>query len=873
MFSRLRLVLFWNCLSVLAGCSCGGADAVDAGDIIDADTTDAILPPLPECKPETGLAHVEPIWIAGTLGPRAEVGTFGRPDAVFVDNNGVLLAGDEDANYQELHLYDLGSDDPATTADLLTPLLDFGAVPGPAGTGALEFSYISGFAKSPLTGKLFVLEQGNGRIQILRQTADDAEPYYEFDAFFGAFATDRDHPLDGEFVRMQAARFDSLGRLYVSDDAKNNALTARRDIQIFDANLQFVAKFGDASYGELGVDGNLQEPENFVIDEARNRIYVCDESPNNVVAYTFDDHTFVKRFGSSEDTPNGIDIDQYGFIYVIYEGAESFVRIFDPDTLTEIFRFGGQTDANDLTPGYFNTPDTLYIDIERDLLVVADQGHDRIQGFRLSEIQARSCLRSMVLAAPQRMVAGKTTTVRVDLLDRSGAVDRANFHERGSIATFEVDTGNEVSVSPAEIEAFNGMGSATVAIDGTSDVELRVSIGGLVASRTISVLSEPPERSLTGSLGGDDLVWRAEDGVIHLSGNLEVPAGRTLDIGAGTLIMLDGDTNIDVYGAVEAMGEADDPIYFFPTDPAAPWGRIQHQTGSTLGRYAAAIFVGAGAGPETWPSQTYGHCCIPAIYAEDGTIELARALFADAPGKGLTTRYGATAAITDSLFQRLGMAAELRGAGGNVEATNMVGFTGTDESDALYLAEPGTYTVRNVVLAFGDDDGLDTFQAEASLRDCLIYGFGDKGMSIDGKSPVVENCLIADSTYGIVMKDGGADNQVLMHVSNSTIVGNASGGVWVSNQNGPTTTGFPEPVFENTIVWGSPVSFSTDYAPADITVSYSDVEFPIATSGEGTISANPLFLAPARKDFRLCPLSPARTASQTGGAIGFTPWW
>lgn len=357
-------------------------DGFDAGDLSPA-----------ACEPVDDLI-VEPIWIAGGSGSRDQLGAFGKPDAIILTPEGILLAGDEDGEYEEIHLFDVRTEDPGQRAEFLAPLADWGADPGPGGSGQMEFRAISGFAQHPESGDLFIVEQGNFRIQVLTPTdPPDEAPYFTFDRFIGVRASDPDAPADGEFVRLQAARFDSAGRLFVSDDAKRAAESSRRDIQVFDTDGNFLDKFGDGSYGPLGRQGNLQEPENFAIDEERNRIYVCDEGPSNIAVFAYDDFSFITRFETA-GVPNGVDLDSDGLLYVMTEGAESetSVQVYEPDDFGELTRFGGFSEEDDLRPGYFNSPDTLIIDNERDLLIIADQGHDRIQGFRLSEIQMRTCI-------------------------------------------------------------------------------------------------------------------------------------------------------------------------------------------------------------------------------------------------------------------------------------------------------------------------------------------------------------------------------------------------------------------------------------------------------------------------------------------------
>ncbi|MDP6946238.1 MAG: hypothetical protein QF464_18970, partial [Myxococcota bacterium] len=253
-----------------------GPDASDGGDAsVVGPPTDAVGPPAVVCEPQSELV-IEPLWMAGGSGSRDELGMFGKPDAIFLDDSGVLFAGDESSSVEELHLYDIDTDDPTVLSDWIAPLADFGADPGPAGTGELEFEGISGITRNRVTGQLYIVEQDNGRVQILLPGPDGFReaPHLVHEQFFGAFAPNKDLPGDGQFVRLQAARADSLGRLFLSDDAKKNATTARRDVQVFSADLEYLGRFGGLSYGSLGEDGNLEEPENFVIDEGRDRIYV-----------------------------------------------------------------------------------------------------------------------------------------------------------------------------------------------------------------------------------------------------------------------------------------------------------------------------------------------------------------------------------------------------------------------------------------------------------------------------------------------------------------------------------------------------------------------------------------------------------------------
>ncbi|MCC6877052.1 MAG: lamin tail domain-containing protein [Sandaracinaceae bacterium] len=816
---------------------------------------------LPTCVPEPGV--IEPIWMAGGTGPRDGVGFFGAPDAIFIDGD-VLLAGDEDPTYDELHVYDIASDDPAVRADMLAPIADFGASPGPAGTGPMEFAGISGFARDS-TGDVYVVEQRNLRVQVIRAVGGGhTAPYYEHVRFFGSGSATPDAPADGELVRPQAARFDSLDRLYLTDDAKNNAPTARRDVQIFDRDGNFLAKLGDESYGTPET-GNLVEPENFVIDEARDRIYVCDETPNQINVYRYTDGAFVTRFGSFVGVPNGIDVDQYGFLYSVDEGFG--VRVFDPSTLTEIFSFGSITTADDLTPGTFFSPDTLVIDIDSDLLVVADQGHDRVQGFRLSEIQARACLRALVTAAPARALAGQPTELRADLVRRDGRLDWTTWAQEARLSAARAD-GTAVAITPSTMSLMNGRGAVELTLADEGEIDVTVEIGGLRATRRVTVSSALPERAFTGALSGADLSWGPSDGVIRLSGTTTVPSGSTLSIAAGTLIRLDGGARLDIQGSVQASGTFEEPIHVTASDPAMPFDQIRHGAGNSTWSWTFVSHGGAGA----WEPIEYRHCCRPMLYARGGEITLDHVVFADTPGAKAVQIESADAIIIGSLFARLGFGTEYAADAPFsqvIEDCVYDELRGADDNDGIYLWETGAMRIARTFIHGIDDDGIDTMAASPVIEDLVVHGVRDKCLSITSGDPVVTNALLTRCRIGV--KEDVAPRALVTRPRFSRVTitdlvdsvgdpdpGSYAGVAFINTYDGGTPLADLRVVFEQSILWTvpMPVPIVTDFDPTWITFNGSDVTTSaVPFAGTGNVSVDPRFFAPARLDYRLRPYS------------------
>ncbi len=860
----------------------------DTGDTTGDTTTTDGTAPLFECTPAQD-AIIEPLWMAGGPGTRADLGKFGKPDALFIDDNDVLLAGDEDDAFEELHLYDLKSDDPTKRADWLTPIADIGADPGPSGTGKLEFRGISGFAKDPKSGRIYVVEQKNGRVQLLTPT--DKAPFYEHHSFFGAFAADKNAPEDGEFVRLQAARTDSLGRLFLSDDARDNVSSSRRDIQIFTPELEYETKFGDHSYGDLGVDGNLAEPENFVIDEGRDRIYVCDENTADVAVYKYSDLSFVQRFGGFIDTPNGIDVDDHGFLYVVDQGKSeegAFVRVFDPESLTEVFRFGNYSEKGDPKPGHFRSPDTLIIDKQRDLLVVADQGHDRIQGFSLSEVQGLACVVQLRAAGATRAVAGKRALFRVEILQRDSDWERRGWRKTGRVTATR--DGAAMTLDQDTFKLHNGQGSVALTLPEAGSVELRFTVGGLTTTATVEVLDAPPQRDMSGILSGEELTWRRDDGVIHVSGVVTVPAEETLTIEPGTLIMLEPEARVETEGGFRAKGTEDEPILFFGADDDAGWGWVEHKSLNAKVEYENVLLTGAGNTGFPRDGLTIRHCCNPVLRVHGGDADFRRIMVAHSAGKGLYV-VRANLSVKKSYFGHLEMGGEIDTPNATIEDTWFVESRGVDDNDGLYIwgfmafglkeqqpqdhwegksVDDESIVLRRSIVADGDDDGIDTRGAAVLIDQCLVYGMADKGISLTAGRPRIERTLVKDNKIGMKVDYWTlnaewfdvhpAPHTFGPHLKQVTIARSVEHGLQISDRGGGDhETADIQPTLDQVIIWDAAKSIHTDWTPDLITMNSSVTQHAIATSGGNNSTTPPTFVDEPAGDYRQNPHSQALT--------------
>ena len=519
------------------------------------------------------------------------------------------------------------------------------------------------------------------------------------------------------------------------------------------------------------------------------------------------------------------------------------------------------------------------------LLVVANLG-----------VQAQSATQ-LKITAPTRMINDKTLTLKAELLDQFGNVDWKTWVAFGTVSARRVSDQSEIPVSityfedhagipPADsIRFYNGKGSVSLTLDNgeceaPGDIEVSVSVLGLLSSAVVTVLHDPPLRTLSGALSGADLIWGPGDGVIHITGDISWGSGD-LTIAPGTLVMIDRDRNIDVSGnrRVVATGTQDDPIYVFPTTGSGgmvlpnvcaqcdggeranelAWGQIRH-SGSGHSVYEHVILVGGGNGGSE------GHTRPPVLrFQNSASFDITDCVFVDNPGKSVYGVGNGTYNITRTLFARDGHGSEFTGGGGFTLNIIDTWYTGVGrgpgtvscggqtfdcgfDGDLINPRVGSNILISGCILTDGGDEAIDNSTAQLTLENTIIYGVRDRAYADDGGGAhlTMNNCLV----FGNGGAFGGSGAKT---VSNSTIFG--GGGLGGSNN-----------LVENSIIWpqtlnGCPGTFNYNLLGPGTTVG----------CGAGNISNDPLFgnSSGPSYDFNPQSISPAVTAGSSGGRVGW----
>ena len=485
------------------------------------------------------------------------------------------------------------------------------------------------------------------------------------------------------------------------------------------------------------------------------------------------------------------------------------------------------------------------------------------------------------LVMPKRMVNDKTLTLRADILDSIGRIDTSGcFGTLGTVTMARLSDDADIPITvtffddhlpvPADsIRFYHGVGSVSFTLDDgaavpAGDYRVTVTVGTISASKIVTVLSNPTWRVMPAVLSGADLVWGPDENIRISLHDTEVPAGSTLTIHPGTMVMVDttgsleNGTLITINGQVDAVGSEDNPIHFFSERGAAAmihtvsgslsnadaWRGLYHH-GSGSSTYKWVFLTGAGNGPIT------GHPRPPifsfndthSLLAEDDVLVDSTGMMFQTPGTGTYT-------LRRLLVSRVGIGCEFLSSGHTLRIEDSwwtgIGRGPTTplryDGDGIHIDGAGSdQLLQRIVIADIGDDGIDHSNSTFEVDDSIIHDINDKAMSMTGGLATVRNTLIFNAGTGI---------RGTAHVYNSTIT-----------VSGPIAT--PD-VVQESIIWSSSIPTCSGAINYTIVGSAADLG-----CGTGNQSVDPQFADTAQCDYRPTAGSPALTAGPTGGRIGW----
>lgn len=487
------------------------------------------------------------------------------------------------------------------------------------------------------------------------------------------------------------------------------------------------------------------------------------------------------------------------------------------------------------------------------------------------------------LTVPRRMVNDKVLTLRAEMLDPETGriVTDGCFDTLGNVTIKRADDGSDVPVTVTvfddhvpvpddSIRFYHGVGSVSLSLDGGAAVPsgeylVTVTVGERTATRRLTIESSPTWRVMPATLSGADLTWGPNENIRLSQHNTVVPAGTTLTILPGTLVMVDTTGKIEdgtlltVNGKLSAGGTIEQPIYFF--SERGPLAMTHTISGSSLSNPNAwrgiflygtdvssmdwVILTGAGNGP------VVSHPRPPILNMFNTTnLNFQDSMVLDSTGMAFMSQGTGTHAIRRGLVSRVGIGAEFLSNGNKVDIEDSwwtsIGRGPTSplryDGDGIHVdGASSRQNIRRCFVVDIGDDAIDHSNSTFTIEDTVIHDVGDKAVSMKNGAVTVRNALIYRAGSGV---RGSAK------VYNSTIL---------------ATDPIADPVeVVDSIIWPDTLSSCSGTFNYNILGSGSDL-----SCGTGNISVNPRFANPTMCDYSLASNSPALTASSTGGVLGY----
>lgn len=246
--------------------------------------------------------------------------------------------------------------------------------------------------------------------------------------------------------------------------------------------------------------------------------------------------------------------------------------------------------------------------------------------------------------------------------------------------------------------------------------------------------------------------WSANS-VHHISSQLTISSGDTLEIENGCWVLLDSAVNVVIEGHLKVLGTAQNPTVFAANSESG-WGGLIFASGT--GDLEYALFNNGGNDA----SRAYGHSGSQATVKSDGgNVLLDHCFVFDCVGKGIGSQNGYLE-FNNGGISHCDMGGEFAGSQTVVRGSHILdipndnGIFQDDDNDGFYFAGANPSNdlsvVDSCVFMYGKDDAIDHNGAILEVKNSWIEYFEHEGIAASNQNSVsVFNSLFKDCEQGI----------------------------------------------------------------------------------------------------------------------------
>lgn len=340
-----------------------------------------------------------------------------------------------------------------------------------------------------------------------------------------------------------------------------------------------------------------------------------------------------------------------------------------------------------------------------------------------------------------------------------------------------------------------------------TNISYTATIQSVQTNKQINIESNTVWTTVSGTL--PDTTW-TNSSRIHVTGNLNIPAGVTLTVGAGTIVKLNGGVNITNSGRTVINGTIAQPVVFTSTNRVAPEQRNGAWGGWFLRGAAAeliangAIMTGSGAAGSISFSPGSSHRSEqPLLFVHSNArVSMTNCALINNAGQ-VGNGYFSTMNFDRCLIQKAITMGEYEGCTNIIKNSAMIEFPSVDgiydatianaDYDGYYLIR-GTNYLQDSVIGFCKDDAIDAGSGAAgsvTVSNCWIESALHEALawSGEGRRTWTYDTVLMNSGTGIECGWSTGTNSPLCNASNLFTTANSVGARYGDNYTGTTGLG------------------------------------------------------------------------------------